>query len=163
MTAVEKPLLLLDIGGVLTPYGAKPPPEYAERQIGGFWIVWSDAHIGRISKLRPAFELVWATTWEHHANQALAPTLGTGPLPYITFVRGKSKTRKLQSVSEFVGRRAAAWIDDDLYDDAHSWAAERNESIPTLLIQTTPSVGFTDDHVDELLSFAEGQRSARST
>ncbi len=148
------PYLLLDVGGVLSPYGLTPPSDFSEREIGGIWVVWTDSHAGRIERLAESFELVWATTWEHYANQALCPALGINPLPYIRFVRGQTETRKLDSVREFVGDRPAAWIDDDLYDDAHSWARLRNETTPTLLVQTTPSIGFTDEHVDELLAFA---------
>jgi len=154
----SKPYLLLDVGGVLTPYGAGLPAGYSERQIGGFWVVWSDAHAQRLARLTGSFELVWATTWEQHANTALAPALNLAPLPVITFTRGSTATRKLQSVTEFVGRRAAAWIDDDLYEDAYEWAAMRNETVPTLLVQTTPSIGFTDAHVDTLLDFADSIR-----
>ena len=149
-----KPLLLLDVGGVLSPYGLTPPPDFSEREIGGFWVVWTDAHPKRISRLAKHFDLVWATTWEQYANAALAPALGIGPLPYITFVRGETQTRKLQSVAEYVADRSAAWIDDDLYDDAREWATQRNDTIATLLVQTTPSIGLTDDHVDELIEWS---------
>ncbi len=151
-----KPLLLLDVGGVLSPYGNPPPPDFEEREIGGFWVVWTDAHAPRVQRLAQSFDLVWATTWEQHANQALCPALGLDPLPVISFVRGKTATRKLESVRRYVGDRQTAWIDDDLYDDAHSWAQERNERVPTLLVQTLPNIGLTDTHVETLLSFATG-------
>lgn len=162
MSTKPKPYLLLDVGGVLSPYGLTPPSDFSEREIGGFWVVWTDRHVNRIERLTKQFELIWATTWEQYANQALCPALQIDPLPFIKFVRGQTQTRKLDSVKEFVGDRPAAWIDDDLYDDARSWAAERNRNVPTLLVQTTPSIGFTDEHVDELLDFArrcEGEAS----
>ena len=151
---MPKPLLLLDVGGVLSPYGMTPPPDFEEREIGGFWVVWTDAHAPRLVRLASHFELVWATTWEQYANQALCPALGLDPLPVIRFVRGKTQTRKLDTITAYVGDRPAAWIDDDLYEDAYAWASTRNESIPTILVQTVPSIGFTDDHVEELITFA---------
>ena len=149
-----RPYLLLDVGGVLSPYGMTPPADFEERELGGFWVVWTDAHAPRLQRLAEAFDLVWATTWEHYANQALCPALGLDPLPVISFVRGQTQTRKLDSVKHWVGARPAAWIDDDLYDDAYSWASKRNETITTTLVQTTPSIGFTNSHVEELLTFA---------
>ena len=154
MSQNPQPYLLLDVGGVLSPYGMTPPADFSEREIGGFWVVWTDRHAERVSRLAERFELIWATTWEEYANQALCPALGIDPLPVITFVRGETQTRKLHSVKEFVGNRPAAWIDDDLYEDAHLWATRRDQNVPTLLVQTTPSVGFTDEHVTELLDFA---------
>ena len=149
------PTLLLDVGGVLTPYGMTPPPDFSEREIGGFWVVWSDLHAPRLARLAERFELVWATTWERYANQALGPELGLSNLPVIRFTRGKTETRKLDTIKEWVQDRPTAWIDDDLYEDAFSWANERNAEIPTMLVKVTPSVGLTDEHVQELLAFAE--------
>ena len=156
---VVKPYLLLDVGGVLSPYGMSPPPDFEEREVGGFWVVWTDAHAPRLARLAEVFELVWATTWEQYANQALCPELGLDPLPVIKFVRGKTQTRKLDSVKAYVGDRPAAWIDDDLYEDAFSWAAKRDEEIPTLLVKATPFIGLTEDHVEQLLNFAETTKS----
>ncbi len=150
-----RPYLLLDVGGVLSPYGMTPPLDFSEREIGGFWVVWTDSHAPRIARLSGRFELVWATTWEAYANQALAPELGLEKLPFIRFTRGKTATRKLDTIKRWVGDRPTAWIDDDLHDDAFAWAAERNTHIPTLLVKATPSVGFTDAHVDQLLAFAD--------
>ncbi len=150
-----RPYLLLDVGGVLSPYGMPAPPDFSEREIGGFWVVWTDAHAPRLSRLAERFDLVWATTWEQYANQALCPALGLDPLPVITFVRGQTETRKLDTIKTWVGDRPTAWIDDDLHADAYNWAKIRNETIPTLLVQTTPSIGFTEDHVDELIEFAD--------
>ncbi len=153
------PYLLLDVGGVLSPYGMTPPADYEEREIGGFWVVWTDAHVPRLQRLAEAFEIVWATTWEQYANDALCPALGLEPLPVIRFARGQTQTRKLDSIKEWIGNRPTAWIDDDLYEDAHSWASTRNETVPTLLVQATPSIGLTNAHVDELLAFAKNLSS----
>jgi hypothetical protein len=46
-----------------------------------------------------------------------------------------------------------AWIDDDLDDHCDAWAAARPG--PTKLVRTDPATGMTDDHVRELLEWAE--------
>lgn len=96
---------------------------------------------------------MWATTWEHSANEAMSPVLGLGQLPVIEFDRGSGDTWKLPSVQEFVSDHAMAWVDDGLYIDAFTWAREREE--PTLLIRTSSSVGMTADHFDQLLVLAK--------
>ena len=40
---------------------------------------------------------------------------------------------------------------DNLFDDAAAWAGGR--AAPTLLLRTDPTVGMTDDDVDQLRDF----------
>ncbi len=60
---------------------------------------------------------------------------------------------KVDAVDEYAAGRPAAWIDDNLGDECHEWAKRR--SVPTLLVETSPSVGLTDEHVSQLLDWAE--------
>ncbi|NND02276.1 MAG: hypothetical protein HKN91_05765, partial [Acidimicrobiia bacterium] len=59
---------------------------------------------------------------------------------------------KTSDVARLVNDRPAAWVDDDLDDEASNWAHTRPE--PTLLIQPDPAAGLVAAHVTELLSFA---------
>ena len=149
----QRPMLLLDIDGVLSPFGAGPPPGFNREAFGECEVVWSARHREWLAALSSLFELVWATTWEHSANGAMSPVLGLGQLPVIEFDRGSGDTWKLASVQEFVADQPMAWIDDDLYLDAFTWAREREA--PTLLIRTSSSVGMTGDHFEQLLAFAK--------
>jgi len=54
----------------------------------------------------------------------------------------------------WVGDRPCAWIDDDLHEDAWTWAAGR--SVPTLLIEVDMTEGIARRHVDRLLAWAAG-------
>lgn len=152
-----KPLLLLDIDGVLSPFGGGLPPGFIHETIGSDEVIWSKQHRDWLFQLSQDFELVWATTWEHSANESMSPILELGQLAVIEFDRGTGDTWKLPSVQGFIGNRPAAWIDDDLYLDAHKWADHRDA--PTLLIRTSSSVGLTKEHVDQLKTFAEHCRS----
>ena len=150
----QRPMLLLDIDGVLSPFGAGPPPGFNREAFGEYEVVWSAQHREWLAELSSLFQLVWATTWEHSANEAMSPVLGLGQLPVIEFDRGSGDTWKLPSVQEFIADQPMAWIDDDLYIDAFAWAREREA--PTLLIRTSSSVGMTADHFEQLLAFADG-------
>src|SRR5690606_41282074 len=47
---------------------------------------------------------VWATTWEHDANEVLAPLLGLPELPVVEWPRPEERTSELQSSENLVCR-----------------------------------------------------------
>jgi HAD domain in Swiss Army Knife RNA repair proteins len=155
------PILFLDVDGVISLFGFSPNLG----QLPGA-VHWIDgvAHCipheigGRVATLAEHFELVWATGWEERANDHL-PHLLKLPfreLPCLTFdgraVFGSAHW-KLEAIEEYAGERPAAWIDDNLNEDCHGWAMRR--AAPTLLVETSPPVGLTDEHVSELVRWAE--------
>ncbi len=112
----------------------------------------------RLATLAERFELVWATGWEERANDHL-PFLLNLPvrnLPCLTFggraVFGSAHW-KVEAIAAYAAARPAAWIDDNLNEDCYRWAKSR--PAPTLLVETSPSVGLTDEHVSQLFSWAE--------
>jgi hypothetical protein len=155
---MTRPYLLIDVDGVLNPFGSVALPDGFERHELMEYEVWlSPRHGSWLNQLASWFELVWATTWEHQAPRLIAPRLGLPPdLPVIEFDRASAhQTWKLPAVEEFVGDRAAAWIDDDLWSDAFNWAESR--PAPTLLIRTTSSLGMTEQDVARLERFGRKQ------
>ena len=112
----------------------------------------------RLERLAERFELVWATGWEEKANEYL-PFILKLPfreLPVLSFdgraVFGSAHW-KLDAIDEYAAGRPAAWIDDNLDDECRAWA-ERREA-PTLLVQTESPLGMLDEHVEELLAWAD--------
>jgi hypothetical protein len=117
---------------------------------------------GRLVRLAEDFELVWATGWEERANEHL-PYLLELPfrdLPCLTFdgraVFGSSHW-KVDAIDEYAAERAAAWIDDNMNEECHAWAQRREA--PTLLVETKPSEGLTDEHVERLHIWASNRRN----
>jgi hypothetical protein len=156
------PILFVDVDGVISLFGFAPDVGQLPGKLH-----WIDgiAHCiptevgGRLTRLADAFELVWATGWEERANDHL-PHLLELPfkqLPVLTFngraVFGSSHW-KVDAISDYAADRPAAWVDDNLNETCHMWATLR--AAPTLLVETDPSVGLTDEHVDELLEWAAG-------
>lgn len=156
-----RPILLIDIDGVLNCFG----------DLGRSHVSFEDEFtvldrfrikvpVGAREALRvlgEAFDCVWATTWEEHANPEIGARLGlTTDWPHLCFDGGPySITRKLPTVAGYVGARPAAWVDDELHDDAEKWAAERSAAgVPTLLVPTCENVGITAGDVETLLAWA---------
>ena len=159
-----RPILFVDVDGVLSLFGFTPDI----RELPGP-LHWVDgvAHcippsVGpRLVRLADDFELVWATGWEDRANEHL-PFLLKLPfesLPVLRFdgraVFGSAHW-KLDAIDEYAGDRAAAWIDDNIDEACMAWADSREA--PTLIVETLPAVGLTDEHVDHLLDWAEAIR-----
>lgn len=153
-----RPVLLIDVDGVLNPWeAASCPAGFTELNLFPGEAVWlSPAHGDLLKSLAPPFELVWATAWEHRANQFVAPVLHLPQLPVIEFPLGGRDVyfRKLPAVIEATGTRPAAWIDDVHHPDHHDWAASRGA--PTLIIDVDPAVGLTTAHAAQLADWAAG-------
>ncbi len=149
----RRPLLLLDIDGVLCPLG-RSASGLREAFAGGQFVRYDSALAVSLRQLRGCFELVWATMWEHAANECVAPLFELPWLPVIRFDDGFTlgETWELAAIQRFVGNRPCAWVDDVIGDDAHRWAKDR--SVPTLLLDIDPSTGLAAPHVERLLAFA---------
>src|SRR4051812_39401895 len=157
----EKPILFVDVDGVISLFGFAPTPSELP---GRFHWIDGVAHcipdvVGeRLTRLAERFELVWATGWEEKANEYLPfiLRLPESDFPCLIF-QGQavfgSAHWKLDAIEEYAADRPAAWIDDNLDDACRLWAASREA--PTLLLETRSATGMTDEHVDELLAWAD--------
>lgn len=155
----EKPLLFLDVDGVLSVYGFAGE----NRDPRDLYLVDGIPHhipasMGlRVKSVLPAYESLWATGWGDRANDHLVHMLDLpGELEVIEFATKPSTDGsghwKLEELTQRAGSQAAAWIDDGHNPACEEWAAGRDA--PTLLVSTDPYVGMTDDHVKELLAWS---------
>lgn len=163
---MNKPLLGLDIDGVLNAFGDPfELPEHTELYVGGYWVLLNiDEQSKWITELQDHFDIVWATMWTHRANEYIAPILNVGPFPVIDHddipdTVDESTLRKIDgfkiaTITPYIGDRPFAWIDDDISEIAHQWASERNA--PTKLVRPDPMLGMQRKHVDQLIKWAEG-------
>jgi HAD domain in Swiss Army Knife RNA repair proteins len=157
----HRPILFLDVDGVISLFGFSP----GEGQLPGP-LHWIDgvAHCipddvgARLVTLAERFELVWATGWEERANEHL-PLILKLPfrnLPCLVFdgraVFGSAHW-KVDAIDEYAGDRPAAWVDDNIDETCIAWAENRDAA--TLIVETSSAVGLTDEHVSQLLRWAD--------
>lgn len=162
MAALDRPLLLVDVDGVLALFNlvAGEEPVGVWHMIEGFPYYLATGTAELLHELTEHFELVWCTGWEDRANDHLPRLLGTpGPLPVIKFARNPGRTNahwKLDEITAFAGDRPAAWIDDALDHHCHTWADARTAAgVPTLLVQTQPHLGLDRPHLEQLIAWSE--------
>lgn len=159
----DKPLLFVDIDGVISLFGFPPgePPAGIWTSVDGVLHLISAAASGHLLALGRAFDLVWCSGWEDKADEHLVPALSL-PVrpPFLTFYpRSANVHWKLGAVERHAGERPLAWIDDAFDDSCHAWAAARRA--PTLLVATDPAVGLADEHVARLAAWADTLRTGR--
>ena len=156
--SIERPVLAVDVDGVISLFGFTEPPEHAPCK---FQLIDGMAHcisfeVGeRLRRLVPYYDLVWATGWEDRANEYLLHLLGLERLPVIRFggdAKFGSAHWKLDPIADYAAGRKLAWIDDSLDDECRQWAAARAE--PTLLVETESARGLEDAHVETLIEWA---------
>jgi hypothetical protein len=156
----DKPVLFVDIDGVISLWGfdTNVRPAGAFHNVDGIMHFLSSEAGNHLLGLRDRFELVWCSGWEEKANDHLpyALSLPAG-MPFLSFVRNPGHGHghwKLPAIEAYAGpHRALAWIDDAHDEACHAWAAAR--SAPTLLVATTPAVGLSAAHVDELNAWVD--------
>lgn len=156
--STQKPILAVDVDGVISLFGFEGPPGEAPckfRLIDGMAHCISLEAGDRLRRLFPHFEPIWATGWEDRANEHLPMLLGIPQLPTLHFGRDArfgSAHWKLGPIGEYAKGRPLAWIDDSLEVECYEWADARVE--PTLLVQTEPQIGLEEAHVDTLIKWA---------
>jgi len=160
-----KPLLLVDVDGVLNCFGPKTEVE-AEFTMNGFNIAVPKGTFDRMMRLEKVFDCVWATTWEHDAPNLLAPKFGFGedwPVILFTSKIKDWKTWKMPSVMRWIGENASdrkwAWIDDDFWEDALEVAHNRDDM---LLWNVNLMTGLTERDTEMLLKWGERSHNVRT-
>ena len=162
--ADARPLLLLDVDGVVCPLFPPPPGRpalYVSVPETPFKKVWIDPELPHwLKTLQPLYRMVWASSWEEAANQSLRTALGLPILPVLLLPHLRTQdgdTYKLETVRNYVRNESFAWVDDVLGAGVHHWADSR--SAPTLLVETRSRMGIHEGDFRELLDF--GQQMAR--
>ncbi len=165
----QKPLLMVDIDGVISLFGGVTSERLGGSVEGSFHAIEGIPHFlsaaaaAHLLALEPSFELVWASGWEERADEHLPHLLGLPKsLPFLRFSRAVGRANahwKLDAIGAYAAGRPLAWIDDAFNPACHAWAAER--SAPTLLVQTDPELGLTAVEARQLEGWARALPAAR--
>lgn len=168
---MSKPLLLLDIDGVLNAFAARrPDARYRRAEAEGYQLVLHVDHPQWIAQLEAVFAIVWATMWQDKAH-SFGRVAGFGTawdyLDFDAHVADKAGRLRQMTGVRVGGYKWPAvldvaaqgqpfvWIDDDLEDWQLSWAESRARSgSATLFLRPDSWIGMTREHVDAMLDFA---------
>jgi len=174
MKELSKPLLMVDIDGVISLFGGwqragwgladsaanNRPLDGTFHSIDGTPHFLSSTAAAHLLELSAMFELVWASGWEERANEHLPHLLGLpAGLPFLRFSRAVGRANahwKLEAIEAYADGRPLAWIDDAFNDACHEWAQAR--AAPTLLVRTDPEDGLTGREAAELAQWAHSLR-----
>jgi hypothetical protein len=152
----SKPLLAVDIDGVISLFGWEERPPHTQLQlVDGVPHCISLVTGPRLLRLSEHFELVWASGWEDKANFYLPHLLGLPELPHVSFdvvPRAGGAHWKLAALEAYAAARPMAWIDDNFDASCYEWAEQR--AVPTLLVPTEPHLGLEEGHIDALSAWA---------
>ncbi|HEX5763381.1 MAG TPA: hypothetical protein VFY04_09705 [Solirubrobacterales bacterium] len=157
---MSRPVLAVDIDGVVSLFGFDEPPEDESARfelIDGMVHCISLVAGERLRRLSEVYDLVWASGWEGKANQHLPRLLDLPELPQLGFdgaARFGSADWKLEPLGRYAEGRALAWVDDSFDEHCYEWARERAE--PTLLIPTASHLGLEEVQVEALIAWAKG-------
>jgi hypothetical protein len=150
------PLILVDVDGVLNP--SRRSSLRFRRHLcvvdGQVYKVLLDRrHGAQLSSLarETEAELVWATTWEEHANVEIAPRVGLPRLPVIRVTGDPTSTAgehfKTRAVADYVEGRPFVWFDDSLRAADHDYLRAHEGVGHFLLVDVDERYGLTDDHL----------------
>lgn len=150
----------MDVDGVVSPFGliAETDAEkhgWIVRRLGREQLIIPDAIPGRLQRLEHCFECVLATTYEHQAGD-LSETLGTKKWDAVRWTQVGGQDWKWKSLLAYARGRSFAWIDDEIGPGAYDAAAAVPDDQVVLPLLIDPSIGLTDQQVQQLVSWAAG-------
>ena len=161
----DRPILLLDVDGVLNAPRRQLPEGWRQGTFNGFRLSWDPTITARLRDLHESgrVEIQWLTTWTTDADRLLAAPMGlprglktharadTAPTGFLGSLDGASGWWKLAVAREVAAAepdRRIVWIDDDLAeqaDDTGDWLAAHPH---VLVVAPDLAVGLTHSQLD---------------
>lgn len=173
-----KPLLLLDVDGVVNAFSPDRPHTVHTVDFGrtnkgvpqSYTLHFDNEVVMMIEALQDHFDVVWCTMWNQSANSRLAPLLGIEDMPVMHCshdagldvldgqgIRWEGARRlwyaKTPLIPSYVGDTPFVWIDDD-HSDADRRYLDAQMDQPFRLIKTDAYDGLTWDDVNAAIVFA---------
>ena len=155
----QKPLLFVDIDGVLSLFGFQ-----SDRRPQGIWLnVEGIVHLisasasEHLHRLAAPFDLVWCSGWEEKANDHLLGALVLpAALPFLTFSAQEAQPGTGSSPRSKATRGTGRWHGSTTPTTSRAGRGRPQRPAPTLLVTTDPAAGLTVAHVEALEHWAAG-------
>ena len=172
MTNDTRPILAVDVDGVLNSLSLTrlPPSGWRDAKATDslgveYPIRYNPAHGPALLAVaeQAGAELVWLTTWQERANEAIAPLVGLPALPVIPLPRewrGSPRSVgviKAAALIRYAGNRPAVWLEDetDAPEALSSWQT------PHLVVPVNWRTGLQCRDLAQARTWLEGDRDAR--
>ncbi|SFP89302.1 hypothetical protein SAMN05660464_0020 [Geodermatophilus dictyosporus] len=163
----DRPILLLDVDGVLNAPRRELPEGWRRATFNGFLLSWDPTITARLRELHESgrVEIQWLTTWTTDADRLLAEPMGlprglttharadSAPTGFLGVFGGASGWWKLDAareVAESEPDRRIVWVDDDLAEqaaDTGDWLAANPH---VLVVAPDLYVGLTHEQLDRV-------------
>ncbi|WP_402463724.1 hypothetical protein [Isoptericola aurantiacus] len=158
----DRPLLILDLDGAISPYGTQTRGGLQLARVGGYRMLYRPAVVEVLNDIHldGVIDLRWLTSWGNDARTHVAPTLGLADFPLLDTLdrdRPPAVSPKLASIRRCVpeGRRFA-WIDDDI-TATHRRELSNSYGPACLLLRPPVTTGLTVDDLDIARNFLTAQ------
>jgi hypothetical protein len=148
----ERPLLFLDVDGVLNPDIPQVECDSLSSDSSFSIVNVPKGTKDHLAKLQKHFEIIWATAWLGDAHSFFREHLDLpqDSWPYLDY-----KHLKLIEIIRFAKDRPWAWVDDDANAELRALGDNFRDMPNSLIIVPKRDIGLTDEHVEELLEFAK--------
>lgn len=188
-TTDERPVLLLDVDGVLNLLPNRDEGALITRQTQLQTARLHDEQLAAyrlnipvdaqhlVGQLAEHFDLRWYTMWNEHARQVFAPlagithefdhlqcdwTLGRDVLDIAgtpQWMKSRVWVAKTPLIESHLGSRPFVWIDDDTTEYDTLWLENHTDVGEFLIITVRSHSGLTQDTVNEAIAWAQALAS----